>query len=261
MGAVPDCSAVGWVLDLDGVVWLAHDPIPGAAEAVQRLRHAGERLAFVTNNAQPTREAVGERLRAAGIEPGDDVITAAMAAASLVAPGERVLAYAGAGVVEALEVRGAEIVPPGSVGVPVDTVVVGKHTDFTYDTLRAAARAVHAGARLIATNTDPVYPTPDGLDPGNGALLASVVTAGRREPDVVAGKPEEPIASLVRDHLGTSGVVVGDLPSTDGLLARRLGYDFALVLSGVTTASDLPVDPAPDLVAEDLAAVVTERLG
>jgi len=134
---------------------------------------------------------------------------------------------------------------------------VGFHRDFDYGRLDAASWAVRHGARLIGTNDDPTYPTPEGPIPGGGAILAAVVTASGAEP-VVAGKPNPPLADLVRDRLGPSGIVVGDRPSTDGAFAAVLGWRFGLVLTGVTTAP--PVDPAPDVVAADLAALVDAEL-
>lgn len=248
---------MGWVLDLDGVVWLAHEPIAGSVEAIARLRRHGHDLAFVTNNSQAPVGQVAQRLEAIGVDPADDVITSAMAVAQLVQPGERVVAFAGPGVVEALTQRGADIVGDG----PADAVVVGKHDDLTYQGLRVAARAVRAGARFLVTNTDPTYPTAEGLDPGAGALVAAVATASGRPPDVVAGKPHEAMAALVVGHVGSRGIVVGDVPSTDGLFAVALGFRFALVLSGVTTDLDLPVDPAPWGTFADLASVVDSELG
>lgn len=248
---------MGWVLDLDGVVWLAHEPIAGSVDAIARLRRCGHALAFVTNNSQAPAGQVAQRLEALDIDPGTDVITSAMAVAQLVQPGERVVAFAGPGVIEALTQRGVEIVGDG----PADAVVVGKHVDLTYQGLRTAARAVRSGARFLATNTDPTYPTADGLDPGAGALVAAVATAGGRPPDVVAGKPHGSMAALVVNHVGGHGIVVGDVPSTDGLFAVNLGFRFALVLSGVTTDADLPVDPAPWRTFADLAAVVDSELG
>lgn len=258
---MPDPAPGGWVLDLDGVVWLAHRPLVGAADAVARLRRAGPVL-FVTNNAQHERATVARLLTDAGVpaEPAD-VLTSAMAAATVIAPGERVLAFAGPGVIEALGERRAEVVTStNGVSPSVDTVVVGRHVDFTFATLTAAVRAVAAGARLVATNDDPAYPTADGPEPGAGSLLAAVVTASGRQPAVVAGKPHEPMATLIADRLGSRGWVVGDSPATDGLLARRLGYRFGLVLSGVTGDGDLPVEPPPDAVASDLAALVDDLL-
>jgi HAD superfamily hydrolase (TIGR01450 family) len=246
---------VPFALDLDGVVWLAEDPIPRAGDAVARLRAVGERVVFVTNNSSQPLGVVEAKLDRHGIPATGDVITSAMAAASLVEPGERVLVCAGPGVDEAVSGRGAIPVVEGV----ADAVVVGFHRDFDYERLRIAAGAVRHGARLLATNDDATYPTPDGPIPGGGAILAAVVAATGVTP-VVAGKPHAPMAELVRDRLGTDGVMVGDRPDTDGRFAQVLGYRFGLVHTGVTLAHEV-VDPTPDLVADDLGALVEELLG
>lgn len=248
---------VTWALDLDGVVWLADAPIAGAAEAVGRLRARGERVVFLTNNSAPT---VGEYLAKLGDmgmpTAADDLLTSAQAAARLLRPGDTALAYAGPGVIEALEARGVHVVHHSRAGDGgVDAVVVGWHRDFDFARLTAAATAVRNGARLIGTNQDATYPTPDGLLPGGGALLAAVAVASGKTA-VVAGKPHDAMAELVAERVGTVDVVVGDRPSTDGVFARRLGARFALVLSGVTASGDLPVTPMPDQVAPALAALV-----
>jgi 4-nitrophenyl phosphatase len=246
---------VAWVLDLDGVIWLAARPIAGAAEAVARLRAAGERVAFVTNNSNAPVAEVEAKLAAFGIPAAGDVVTSAQAAARLLEPGDRVLVCGGPGVREALAERGAVPVDDEA---EADAVVVGFHRDFDYEQMRRATAAVRAGARLLATNDDATYPTPEGLIPGNGAILAGIVVAAGRQPDSVAGKPYAPMADLIRDRYGPSGWVVGDRPDTDGRFARALGYGFGLVLSGVTTEADLPVTPEPDRVATDLATLVEE---
>ena len=244
-----------FALDLDGVVWLADEPLPGADGAVARLRASGEPVVFVTNNSSVPVGLVEEKLARQGIPAEGDVVTSAMAAASLVEPGERVLVCAGPGVVEALEERGAQPVRDGD----AEAVVVGFHRDFDYERLRIAARAVRRGARLLATNDDASYPTPDGPIPGGGAILAAVQTA-TGAPVEVAGKPHPAMAGLVRERLGDGGVMIGDRPDTDGRFARVLGYRFALVHTGVTPAG-VEVDPAPDLVAPDLAGIVDGLLG
>jgi 4-nitrophenyl phosphatase len=243
-----------WALDLDGVVWLDDDPIPGSAGAVARLREAGEEVVFCTNLSSRPAADTEAKLARHGIPAQGAVITSAMATATLVAPGERVLLCAGPGVERELLARGAEVVRDGD----ADAVVVGLHTDFDYDGLRRAATAVRRGARLIGTNADPTFPTPAGPIPGGGAILAAVAVASGVEP-VVAGKPHAPMADLVLARLGPGGVVVGDRDDTDGALARRMGYRFALVLSGSTPSAD-GLDPLPDLVAPDLAAVVDRVL-
>lgn len=246
-----------FALDLDGVVWLDEVAIPGSAAAVVRLQEAGETVVFVTNlSSRPVAEAEAKLARH-GIPAAGSVITSAMAAATLVAPGERVLLCAGPGVEEELRRRGADVVRAGD----ADAVVVGLHTDFDYLALLRAATAVRRGARLIGTNDDPTFPTPGGPIPGGGAILAAVVVASGATAEV-AGKPYRPMADLVRARLGGDGIVVGDRADTDGALAVRLGYRFALVLSGSTGPEEVEdLDPQPDLVASDLASVVDQLLG
>lgn len=239
--------------DLDGVVWLAHQPIPGSVDAIARLRGAGHRVLFVTNNSSARVEAQEAALAAIGIPAEGDVLTSAQAAAQLVQPGERVLVCGGDGVVQAVEARGAIVGHDAE----IDAVIVGWHRTFDYDGLTRAARAVQHGARLIGTNDDATYPTPDGPIPGGGAILAAVQAAAGVSP-VIAGKPYEPMAELVRATVGAEAarraVMVGDRPSTDGRFARTLGCRYAHVHSGVTPKG-APVDPDPDLAVDDLAGV------
>lgn len=244
---------VAWALDLDGVIWLGDQPIAGSADAVARLRAAGESVVFVTNNSSEPVGLVEAKLARHGIPAAGDVLTSAMAAAALVDPGEVALVCAGPGVDEALAARGVRTVREGK----ADVVVVGFHRDFDYGRMVAASAAVRGGARLLATNDDATYPTPDGLIPGGGAILAAVSTASGVVPEV-AGKPNTPMADLLRARVGGDGVMVGDRPDTDGRFAVALGYRFGLVLSGVTTA--LPVVPTPDFVADDLAELVDGAL-
>ncbi|CAN5290814.1 HAD-IIA family hydrolase [soil metagenome] len=246
---------MAWVLDLDGVIWLAEEPIPGAPEAVARLHVTGEDLVFVTNNSNPTVADNKAKLSEHGIEAEGHVVTSAMAAAELVEPDERVLICAGPGVRDAVLARGAKEAD----GDDVDVVVVGFHREFDYERMRVAATAVRRGARLLATNDDATYPTPDERIPGAGAILAGIEKAAGVSA-TVAGKPYRPMADLIRARFGDSGLVVGDRADTDGRLARALGYRFALVLTGVTKRGDLPVDPEPDILGDDLTAVVDEVL-
>jgi 4-nitrophenyl phosphatase len=242
-----------WALDLDGVVWLAEEPIAGAADAIDRLRARGDEVVFVSNNSHPTVADYVAKLARHGIAAEGDVITSAMAAAHLVQAGERVLVWGGPGVREAVASRHAAVVDDGD----ADAVLVGFHREFTYDRMRIAATAVRRGARLLATNDDATYPTPDGPIPGAGSILAGIETAtGVRA--TVAGKPHSPIVELVRERLGPVGTVVGDRADTDGRFARALGYRFVLVLSGVTGTGEV-VDPVPDEIAADLAAAVGHK--
>lgn len=258
-----DLQAVRVVLcDLDGVVWLAHRPIPGSAAAIERLRASGRRVLFVTNNSMSTVAEQEAALAAVGIPATGDVVSSAMAGGSLVQPGERVLVAGGPGVVEAVEARGAVAVhnDGGRELGRFDAVVVGLHRDFDYDRLRSAAAAVMDGARLIGTNGDTTYPTPTGLEPGGGSLLAAVASVAGVEP-TIAGKPHSPMAALIHDVVGDRPMLmVGDRADTDGAFAETLGCPFALVATGVTTDVG-GVECAVALDAVDLAAVADVVLG
>ena len=268
----PDRRVV--LCDLDGVVWLAHQPIAGSVAAIASLRSAGHRVLFVTNNSADTIEAQEAALEAIGVPAAGDVLTSALAAALLVQPGERVLVCGGDGIRQAVRNRGAIVVSDEMVSDEVvshegagedhaDVVMVGFHRSFDYVGLTRAVRAIWRGARLIGTNDDATYPTPQGPIPGGGAILAAVQAAAGVAA-VVAGKPHNPMAELVRAEIGLehvrAAVMVGDRPSTDGLFARTLGCAYAHVCSGVTPPGAV-IDPMPELVADDLAAVAAVVLG
>jgi HAD superfamily hydrolase (TIGR01450 family) len=252
---VYDWSGIRFVLcDLDGVVWLSREAIPGAPAAIEHLRASGRRVLFVTNNSFSVVADQEHALAAIGIPAEGDVVTSAQAAAFLVQPGETALVCGGPGVVEALTGRGVHTVSEGA----ADAVVVGFHRDFDYERMRIASDAARRGARLIATNDDATYPTPDGPIPGGGAIVAAVSTAAG-VPPVIAGKPHRPMAELVHARCGdgfssSTAVMVGDRWSTDGLFAAALGCPFALVRSGVTLPG-VVLDDQPALDVADLAAV------
>jgi 4-nitrophenyl phosphatase len=284
-----------WIVDLDGVMWRGRVPIAGSAEAVSALLERGDRVLFCTNNSMESGAARAERLAGQGIPRGCDVVTSADAAATLAEPGERVLVIGGSGLRDALSENGAFPVDAGEVDPapivaaatartsqhhgagtgergsggperPFDVVVVGLSREFDYRQMDAAAAAVRAGARLVATNDDATFPGADGTHPGAGSLVAAVETSSGTSAEV-AGKPLGPMCGLIVDRLGlgdagTAGdrrgevVVVGDRPETDGRLAENLGVRFALVLSGVTTRADLPSELPTAFVADDLASLV-----
>lgn len=189
-------------------------------------------------------------LAAIGVEAVGDVVSAATAAGQLIERGARVLVCGGPGVAEAVRAVGAVAIAgddDDGVSAGVDAVVVGFHRDFDFHRLELATAAVRAGATLIATNRDPLFPTPNGPIPGGGAIVVAVATATGVEP-VTAGKPYPPMARSVRAMVGGADsvdtfarrvIVIGDQVSTDGRFSLELGCRFALVRSGNTPAGDV----------------------
>ena len=239
------------VLDLDGVVWLAGHELPGASHAVALLRSAGHHVLFVTNNSSPTLAKMIERLGRVGIDANpSEVITASIAAASALTEGTRALVIGEAGVHEAVEQAGVEIVTSAP-----DAVVVGWERNFGFETISVAADAIRNGAAFIATNDDPTHPTPDGLLPGTGALVAAIATAAESSP-LIAGKPGKPTVDLIVSRSREVRCVIGDRPSTDGALAQALGAPFGLVRSAATPRES----QGPEVTGDSLLEVVTTLL-
>lgn len=252
------------LLDLDGVVYTGRHAVPHAPESLAAARAAGMALAFVTNNASRTPEAVAAHLTEIGVpaEPSD-VVTSAQAAARLVAErfpaGSPVLAVGGEGLVAALRERG--LVPVSSAADGPVAVVQGFAPSVDWGLLAEASYAVGAGLPWIASNLDLTIPTERGIAPGNGALVGVVRAATGAEP-VAAGKPELP---LHRESMLRTGaqrpLVVGDRLDTDIEGAVAGGVDSLLVMTGVTDVRALlaaPENSRPTFVAADLRALPGE---
>lgn len=229
------------LVDLDGVTYKGHEPIEGASEGLARARAAGLRLVFVTNNASREPEQVAHQLSSLAIPAGaGDVMTAAQAAARLLrtrlSPGDPVLVVGGAGLFTAVRAEGLRVVETADAG-PV-AVVQGFAPEVGWTQLAEAAYAIEAGAWHVASNRDLSLPTARGFAPGNGALVAAVVSATGVEPSS-AGKPEPTMYAMAVDRAGAHRpLVIGDRLDTDLAGARAGGYDGLHVLTGVSSARD-----------------------
>lgn len=238
------------VCDLDGVVYLGSTAVPGAGDALRRLSEGGFEIFFATNNSAREPSYVRAKLReTVGFEVEESqIITSALVAASLIEAGP-VLVLGERGLESAVRGAGFELTEDPSLAA---TVVVGLDRQLSYDRVARAASAARRGARLIATNRDPTYPTEHGQDPGAGACVAAVETAAGVT-GITAGKPSQAMRDMIeRRHPAGPIWMIGDRPETDLALASGPRWRSVLVLSGVT-ASPEGVEPVPDLVAVDLA--------
>ena len=250
------------LLDLDGVVYIGGQPIPGAPEALQKAKSKGMRLAYVTNNASRTPAAVAALLTAIDV-PADpaDVVTSAQAAARLLAeklpPRARVLVIGSTALRLAVRERG--LTPVSTAADDPKAVVQGYGPGIGYGSLAEGGLAVRKGALFVGTNADSTLPGPRGIQPGNGSLLQVIAHATGTSP-VIAGKPEPPLhrESVIRTGAKTP-LVVGDRLDTDIEAACRAGADSLLVLTGVSRPADVVLAPPrqrPTYIAETLAALL-----
>ncbi|MFG2041486.1 HAD-IIA family hydrolase [Dactylosporangium sp. NPDC048998] len=246
------------IFDLDGVLYLVDQVIPGAAEACARLRERGIPSAYATNNASRLPGDVAALLTRIGIpaEPRE-VVTSAHATALLMAErfpaGTPVLVLGAPALREEVAAVG---LTPVTEAEQARVVVQGYGPEVRMRDLGDAAVAIRGGAAWIATNADKTLPSPRGPLPGNGSLVVALATALGRQPDTIVGKPDPGLfLEAARERGAQRPIVVGDRLDTDIEGAYRAGMDSLLVLTGVSDAAELlaaPVERRPTFVAEDL---------
>ncbi|TGA85521.1 HAD-IIA family hydrolase [Streptomyces sp. MZ04] len=263
-------GGIGAVLiDIDGVLAVSWEPLPGAVAAMERLRAAGLPLALVTNTTSRTRASVCARLVEAGFPVTvDDILTApAVTAAHLREhhPGARcLLLNAGdirddlAGVALVDEYAGADA--------EVDVVVVGGAGDeFGYAALNRVFHHLQRGARLVAMHRSLYWRTADGLDLDTGAFLLGLERAARVEA-TITGKPSEAFFTAALAHLGaepSTTLMIGDDIESDVLAAQRSGVTGVLVKTGkYLPETHRSATGTPDHVLDSFAALphLLERL-
>ncbi len=263
------------LVDLDGVVYRGADPVPGVAAVLAERAALGDDVVYVTNNSMHYRADYVTRLAAMGAPiTADRVVSSARATALHLATHEagirRVLVVGAGGLERELRDVGLEVVTAGhaatrmhqegidgwsAAGAP-DAVVTGLDPNLTYLRLAAAADCVRAGARFVATNRDPVYPTERGLRPGAGAVAAAIEATTGVTP-LTIGKPEPHLLELAAEAVGrraSESVMIGDGIGTDLAAARAVGARCVLMLTGVATREQveaLPADERPTAIAAD----------
>jgi len=252
----------GFLVDLDGVVWLGHEPIDGAAAALTALAAAGKAIVFVTNSPRIAPAEQARILQGQGIEAGaDDVVTAGQTLLDLtlreIGEGGKVYAIGTSGFLEQVKSAGFDLLPADRWPDAAAVLVTG-HPGFDYDELKAASMAARAGAFLATIGRDPTMPMPDGLWPGTGSIVAAVETASGRQA-VVAGKPERPIFDLGVEALGLPGgarvAMVGDRLDTDVGGAQKAGLEGILVKGNDSYPPG--IDVTPDHEIDGLSGLFT----
>jgi glycerol 3-phosphatase-2 len=252
----------GFVIDLDGVVWVGRTPLPRAVDALRALRARGRRLLYVTNDPSSARVEYATRLRTLGVDVDDDeVITAGASTAAYLAeqsPGCTAYVIGSRALKDELRAVELRLLDGAAAIEQAELVVVGEHEDFNYAELRIAALAVRRGAALYATGRDATFPMPDGPWPATGAILAAVETAsGQRARSL--GKPEPFIFELARAQLADCAhvAVVGDNLEADIHGGQQAGLATILVLTGNASQADLARSPrTPDYVVDALASLI-----
>ena len=240
------------LLDLDGTLYVGSQVVPGAPDAVRRLREQGLALRFATNTDSITPAALAGRLAGFGFEvSGDELVTpVAVAARVFAAAAARVLAVASEQVRGLL---GGCLAGPGE---PATHVLVADPSyGATYAELDEAFRAVRAGAELVATQVNRIAIRDRGehLDTGGWVRLLEYATGTRAR---VLGKPSPEFFTAPLDALGRgpeTALVVGDDLTADIGGAHAVGAAAVLVRSGKGARPQPGAEAEPDAVIDSIA--------
>jgi HAD superfamily hydrolase (TIGR01450 family) len=253
------------VFDLDGTVWLgATEPIPGAAEFLQRCRECGIRVAYATNAIVHTPSDISERLVEAGLAtPDEPVITSGLVITRTLARAgvERVGAVVPEALAGSLAEAGIEVVSPDAVDVddfgppdPARALVLASFRQATIGSIERLGRLAVAGHPLYLSSKEPGFPVTGGIEPGGGVLLAALSVMYHVDP-IVLGKPSQQYADAVADAVGGRSMriaMIGDSQRADIGIASLLGCD-SVFLSQHAIKSIEPDLATPTYVAATLA--------
>ncbi len=253
---------LGYLIDMDGVIYRGSEPIPGSAEFIGSLQDRCVPYLFLTNNSTYTPLDVVVKLQKFGIESGaEHVYTSALATAEFVhqqRPGGTAFVIGEGGLLSALNNVGYAIHRKAP-----DYVIVGEGRVLNYELVEQAHRLIVGGAQLISTNSDTWCPTDSGPRPGCGAIVALLEAATGRTAYHV-GKPNPFMMRAARKRLGLRTdevVMIGDTMDTDIRGAAELGFQSILVLTGSSTRKTLDQYPfSPTRVVESIADLAAEEL-
>jgi 4-nitrophenyl phosphatase len=247
------------ILDMDGVLWRGSEAIGDLRAIFDRIERLGRQVIYATNNGSRTIQQYVDLLESFGVKAEPfQVITSSTAVVDYLhhqyPAGGPVYIIGEQGINEACAEHGfiqSEVQPLA--------VIVGIDRKLTYDKLKAATLLIRSGIPFIGTNPDKTFPTPVGLVPGAGSILAAIEAASGVSPTIM-GKPEPAMYQIALQRLNITAsqvLVVGDRPETDIAGAQLIGCRTALVLSGVTdSAQAIAWNPAPDIIIKDLDSLV-----
>jgi len=280
------------LVDLDGVLYRGAEPVPGIAAVLATRASRGDDVVYVTNNSMWYREDYVERIARMGAPVSADQIVSSPRATALYLrdhePSIRhVLTVGASGMDRELEDAGFRVTPAGDIGELIrgsgaegtdggngweaagrpDAVVVGLDPKIDYLRLTVATDCIRAGARFIATNRDPVYPTERAIRPGAGSIVAAVEAASGVTP-ISIGKPEPYLLEEAARAVGRAAreaIMIGDSLVTDVAAAIAVGARSILMLTGVTTRAAVDAaspEARPTEVAADAGelAAILEKL-
>jgi HAD superfamily hydrolase (TIGR01450 family) len=253
----------GYILDLDGTVYLGDELLPGAREALAELKSRAS-VVYLTNKPLYLPTNYAEKLTRLGVQTSAEEVVSSTDALLLYlkdhAPNVRLFVVGEPPLIGLLESAGYEVTEDSH---KVEVVVASFDRTFDYRKLKIAFDAVNAGARLVATNPDAHCPSPDGGLPDCAAMLAAIEASTGARAEAIVGKPSQHMVTVLLEKLGVPAkdtLLVGDRLGTDVRMANEAGMASALVLTGATSLEEaLSSQDKPDYIIDGLGELLPAR--
>lgn len=254
-------SKSGFIIDMDGVIYHGNKLLPGVNSFVNWLEESGKKYLFLTNSSERTPKELHEKLMRLGVNAGEDhFYTSALATATFLAsqtPDGSAYVIGDSGLIHALYSVGYTIN-----NVNPDYVVVGDTHGYNFEKIELAVNLIIRGARLIGANPDISGPVENGIAPSTKALVAPIEIATGKKAYYV-GKPNPLMMRIALKKLGVAreeAIVVGDRMDTDIRAGLESEIDTLLVLSGITSRSEIDNFPyRPHYVLNGVADLVEQQ--
>lgn len=245
------------IIDMDGVLYQGNRAMPRLCEFFDFLREHSIQFILATNNSTKTPQERVEKLAGMGvIVSPEEILNSGQATARYLRHeypvGTRVHVFGMKALKHALFDEGFIISDEH-----VRVVVASMDREVTYEKLERASLLIQGGARFIATNLDPTYPSEKGFLPGTGSMIRALQTASGVDP-IAIGKPEPTMFQLAMESMGASPettAVIGDRADTDILGGKRAGITTICVLSGASDRAEAEAVGA-DLICAHIAELL-----
>lgn len=251
-------SKLGFICDMDGVIYHGNKILPGVAEFVNWMIANNKKFVFLTNSSERTPHELSMKLERMGLHvEAEHFYTSAMATAEFLhaqKPGCTAYVIGEAALTKALYDQGIYMND-----VNPDYVVVGETRTYSFEKLEKAINLVLKGAKLIGTNPDITGPVEGGIIPATGALIAPVEIATGKKAYFI-GKPNPLMLrhGLKKLNCHSADIAfIGDRMDTDIIAGIESNVDTVLVLSGVTAMEDIDKFPyRPTYIADGVGDIV-----
>lgn len=228
------------LVDLDGTVYTGNVLLPEADKAITHLRMSGIKVFFCTNNSSKTPKNIINKLKQMGISCEEsEIISSGKIAIDYILSNnfKKVYINGTREFIEECSYQGVDVVDAEH----AETLLIAMDPNYNYNKMTQAVRVALKASKIIVCNKDKLYPTDNGLAPGCGAIVSSILDPVNRTEDILIGKPSTVMIEYVSKITGCSAkelVVIGDMIDSDEQMAKSFGAKSYIIGKDISSFGD-----------------------